>query len=112
MTYRALAIAIMLTGCTTAKSVSEGQAFFAGQTTKEQTAVAGCVGAAWSGVPGFKSRIERQSGNIAVILSGSSVGGIDMVTNIRGNGAVDMHRRPAAWSGLDRRLADAVRDCL
>ncbi|MFN3676687.1 MAG: hypothetical protein ACK4TC_11970 [Sphingomonas pseudosanguinis] len=112
MKYRALAIAIVLSGCTTASSVSEGRAFFTGQTAKEQAAVAGCVGAAWSEVPGFNSRIERQPGNIAVILSGSSVGGIDMVTNIHADGAVDMHRRPAAWSGLDKRLAQAVAGCL
>lgn len=112
MKYPALALAVILSGCTTTNSLTEGEAFFTGRTAKDRATVAGCIGVAWSEAKGFKSRIERQSDNIAVILSGGSVGGVDMVTNVHADGAVDMHRRPAAWSGLDKRLADDVRGCL
>ena len=104
--------ALALSGCTTATSISEGAPFFAGRSSKDQEAAAGCIAAAWGGVKNFHSRIERQGNTLSVILSGSSVAGIDMVANIHPDGAVDMHRRSAAWGSLDDKLAEEVRRCL
>lgn len=111
---RTLIVAALATlaGCTTAKSVSDGAPFFSGRTAKDQMAVAGCIAAAWGETKGFHARTERGDGVVSVILAGSSVAGVDMIANIHANGAVDMHRRSAAWGKLDDRLAAAVRDCL
>lgn len=103
---------VVLPACTTPRSVSDNEPFYSGHSSKSREATSACVAARWSRTKGFHTRLEDHGAETSVILSGSSVTGIDMIATVHENGDVEMHKRPAAWSHLDERLRDDIVGCI
>lgn len=106
------ALLIAVAACTPTSSVRQRPAIVSAVATKDPDDVAGCIALAWGKTPNFRVRTETAPGTRSVILSGSSVGGIDMVADVSDDRRVTMHARAAGWGAMGDRLSAAVRDCL
>lgn len=107
----AVLVTAVISGCTTPASVSGNAAFWSGSSTARPHDVAACIAVAWSATKGFHVHTDENPDATSVMLSGSSVTGIDMIATISRTGSVEMHKRPALWSDLDKKLRDNVIAC-
>ena len=102
---------LVLASCTTVNSVGANVPYWTGTTSRQRSEVAMCVAREWGKTKGFRVEIKDSEAETSIILTGSTLAGIDMVASIHADGRIEMHKRPAAWSHLDARLRDATAAC-
>lgn len=111
MKWTLVLVAALLSSCATSNSLREGPLFISLKAERPPEQVAACIATAWGRTKNFNTRLEQAGDRTDVILSGSTVGGSDMIASVFNDGRVTMAKRKAAWSGMDDQRAADVRRC-